>query len=117
MSRWATANPGGSWRKQRAELVLERRDAREEFIDLGLAAGELLVVRDRARELEAEPEVIRHLRAPALDGFGRRQRVERRVALDRVEHLGVALEELRRPRAGRKQPANPALEAPAGQPR
>src|SRR5262249_10985676 len=42
------------------------------------------------------------------------QRVERRVALDGVEHPGVALEELGRPRPGREQPADPRLDPPAG---
>src|SRR5439155_19073020 len=78
------------------------------------AVDQELVVADLARELEAEPEVGGHLVAPALDDVGRRQRVERRVALDGVEHLGVALEELGRPGRGREQPADPGLHAPSG---
>src|SRR6185503_3889346 len=99
---------------ERPARVAERRGASAAPRDLRRAVDEQLVVRDLARELEAEPEVSRDLIAPPLDDVGRGERVERRVALDGVEHLGVALEELGRPRRGREQPADPGLHAPAG---
>jgi hypothetical protein len=104
------------WRQlqeQRAELVAERRDAIEERRDLRGAIDQQLVVADLARELEAEAKLGGHLIAPARHGLGGWQRIERRVAFDRVEHPRVALEELGWPRARWEQPADPALEPPA----
>src|SRR5262249_12568537 len=107
------AEPRRQLHEQRAQPVVERRDAREERGDLGVAIAEQLVVADRAWELEAEPKARRHLRLPARHGIDRGEGVERRVALDRVEHLRVAREEVCGLRAALEQSPDPARQAPA----
>ncbi|HET6623463.1 MAG TPA: hypothetical protein VFG70_02945 [Gaiellaceae bacterium] len=101
--------------QDRAELagVLQRLERLEQALDVAGDQPEALDVREVPARLHREEKAVWGLRRPAGNRLPRRQAVEGRVHLDRVEHLRVALEpSVRREAAWIEHPA-PVVVVPA----
>ena len=92
------------------EPVAEPADGLRERVEPLDAAERRRASRHRDREAEAG----RSGRGPAVELLFRREPVEGRVQLDRVEPLGVEAEKVLRPRVGRIEPALPGRVREAG---
>lgn len=95
--------------KRRAEPagVVQDRQQIEERRGLGFGRDELLVVTDRARKFEREPESGSGLVCPAMHCVSARQSVERAVPFDGVEDAAVLSQKLTRLGIGRKERTDP----------
>ena len=93
--------------------VDQRLDPLVEALHALLEVGEAFDVRQVAARLYREQEVGRSLRRPVRDGVTRRQPIEGRVDLDRVEEGGVVLEPPPRRHACRIHPLTPVAVVPA----
>lgn len=96
-----------------AEFLTKWFDGDDERIDLVLAVSKLLVVGDRARHLQGEPEIIRGPIAPGSDHFWGRRAIEGAIDLDGLEAIGVILQKIAGVETWRVERPCPVWIAPA----